>query len=159
MSLTIEELEQFATSLASSPDRWAHLVRHCSDVRVYEQIWDDEDVNAWVICWSEDQDTGFHDHDESAAAIAVISGRVREDRLRLGSDPHTREVGAGSVFTVPPTAIHRVLHAGTGPAVTIHAYSPPLSRSGAYRVGADGELQREVLTLEDELRAEQALSV
>ena len=34
-------------------------------LRVYEQIWDDEHVNAWLICWSEDQDTGFHDHDES----------------------------------------------------------------------------------------------
>jgi quercetin dioxygenase-like cupin family protein len=159
MSLGPAQLELFVADLAADPERWEHLVRHSGDARVYEQIHDDEHVNAWVICWSEDQDTGFHDHDESAAAIAVISGRVREDRLRLGSDPRTREVGAGSVFTVPPTAIHRVLHAGTGPAVTIHAYSPPLARSGAYRVGADGELQREVLSLEDELRAEQALSV
>ena len=158
MSLTIEELEQFVTSLASSPERWAHLVRHCSDVRVYEQIWDDEDVNAWVICWSEDQDTGFHDHDDSAAAIAVASGAVREDRLTLGSSPRGRELGSGAVFSVPPVAIHRVLHAGDGPAVTIHAYSPPLTRTGAYRVGANGELERESLPFEAELRAQAAMS-
>jgi quercetin dioxygenase-like cupin family protein len=157
MSLTIEGLEQFVTSLASSPERWGHLVRHCSDVRVYEQIWDDEDVNAWVICWSEDQDTGFHDHDESAAAIAVISGSVREDRLTLGSVPRGRKLGSGAVFSVPPVAIHRVLHAGDGPAVTIHAYSPPLTRTGAYRVGENGELERESLPLEAELRAEAAV--
>jgi hypothetical protein len=72
MSLAIAELKAFAADLAASPERWQHLVRHTGDVRVYEQIWDDEDVNAWVICWSEDQDTGFHDHDESAAAIAVV---------------------------------------------------------------------------------------
>ena len=48
-------------------------------MRVYQQICDDEDVNARVSCWSEDQDSGFHDHDESAAAIAVISGQVRKD--------------------------------------------------------------------------------
>ncbi len=59
-------------------------MRHADDVRVYAQIWDDDEVNAWVICWSEDQDTGFHDHDDSAAAISVVSGRVREDRLTLG---------------------------------------------------------------------------
>jgi mannose-6-phosphate isomerase-like protein (cupin superfamily) len=159
MSLTTAELEQFVADLVSERERWEHLVRYSGDARVYEQIWDDERVNAWVICWREDQDTGFHDHDESAAAIAVISGRVREDRLRLGSPPRTREIGGGGVFTMPATAIHRVLHAGTGPAVTIHAYSPPLARSGAYRLGADGELQREVLSLEDELRAEQALAV
>jgi quercetin dioxygenase-like cupin family protein len=157
MSLTIEELEQFVTSLASSRERWAHLVRHCSDVRVYEQIWDDEDVNAWVICWSEDQDTGFHDHDLSAAAIAVISGAVREDRLRLGSSPRSQVIRGGASFSVPPVAIHRVMHSGTAPAVTIHAYSPPLARTGVYRVGAGGELQRESLTLEEELRAEQSL--
>ena len=159
MSLTTAELKQFVTDLVAEPERWEHLVHHSGDARVYEQIWDDEHVNAWVICWSEDQDTGFHDHDESAAAIAVISGQVREDRLRLGSDPRTREIAGGKVFTVPATAIHRVLHAGGTPAVTIHAYSPPLARSGAYRLGPDGELEREVLSLQDELRAEQALTV
>ena len=43
------------------------------------------DVNAWLICWSEDHDTGFHDHDASAAAITVMAGHVREDRLRFGA--------------------------------------------------------------------------
>jgi len=87
MSLGPIELQRFVAELAAAPERWAHAVRHTSDVRVHAQIWDDEEVNAWVICWSEDQDTGFHDHDESSAAIAVISGQVREDRLRLGQAP------------------------------------------------------------------------
>jgi len=157
MSLTLEELERFAAELAAAPERWRHHVRHTDDVRVYEQIWDDDDVNAWVICWSEDQDTGFHDHDESAAGIAVVSGRVREDRLRLGGAPLSRELGAGTTFTVAPVAIHRVLHAGDGPAVTIHAYSPPLRRTGAYRISDDGELERESQPFEVELRREPAL--
>jgi len=154
MSLTPEQLERFVVGLASSPDRWEHLVRHVDDVRVYEQIWDDELLNAWLICWSEDQDTGFHDHDESTAAIAVISGQVREDRLRLASPPRSQVIRAGSTFTVPPEAIHRVLHSGSSPAVTIHAYSPPLVRSGAYRMGGHGELLRDVMSIEDELRAD-----
>jgi mannose-6-phosphate isomerase-like protein (cupin superfamily) len=158
VSLTVDELEHFVASLAASPDCWEHLVRHSSDVRVYEQIWDDEEVNAWVICWSEDQDTGFHDHDDSGAGIAVISGHVREERLTLGLPPRARELGPGTVFTVPPVAIHRVLHAGGEPAVTIHAYSPPLTRTGSYRVGADGELERQSLPFEAELRTEPALS-
>lgn len=157
MSLTIGELERFAAGLAAAPERWAHLVRH-DDSRVYEQIWDDGDVNAWLICWSEDSDTGFHDHDDSAAGITVVRGSVREDRLALDGAPRSRELSAGTTFTVPPTAIHRVLHAGVGPAVTVHAYSPPLRRMGAYRVGADGELQRESQPFEQELRAEPALA-
>ena len=154
MSLSVEQLERFTAGLAAAPARWRHLVRHADDMRVYEQIWDDGDVNAWLICWSEDQDTGFHDHDESGAAITVVSGMVREDRLTLAGQPRSREFGAGDTFTVPPVAIHRVLHAGDGPAVTIHAYSPPLRRTGAYRVGLDGELERESQPFEMELRSE-----
>jgi mannose-6-phosphate isomerase-like protein (cupin superfamily) len=157
MSLSLAELERFAAGLAASPERWLHFVRHADDVRVYEQIWDDEDVNAWVICWSEDQDTGFHDHDESAAGISVVSGRVREDRLTLGGPPLSRELGPGTTFTLPPVAIHRVLHAGGRPAVTIHAYSPPLQRTGAYRIGPNGELERESQPFEVELRGEPAV--
>jgi hypothetical protein len=51
-----------------------------------------------------------------------------------------------------------VLHTGVAPTVTIHAYSPPLLRTGAYRVSRDGELRREVLSVDEELRAEPALS-
>jgi quercetin dioxygenase-like cupin family protein len=158
VSLTIEALEQFVAELARTPESWRHLVRDASDERVYEQIWDDEDVNAWVICWGEDQDTGFHDHDESAAGIAVIRGEVCEQRLRVGASPQTRVFGPGSTFGVPAVAIHRVLHNGETPAVTIHAYSPPLVRTGAYRTGPEGELEREILSIEDELRAEPAIS-
>jgi mannose-6-phosphate isomerase-like protein (cupin superfamily) len=151
------ELERFVAALADRPELWRDHVRHDSSLRVYEQIWDDEDVNAWVICWSEDQDTGFHDHDDSSAAIAVIEGQVREDRLRLGDLPRSRTFGPGQVFTVPAVAIHRVLHAGDVPAVTLHAYSPPLARTGAYRIGPDGELERELLSNEEELRATAAV--
>lgn len=157
MSLTTQQLKEFVETLAASPERWQHLVRHDDKMRAYELIWDDEDVNAWVICWTKDQDTGFHDHNESAAAIAVISGEVCEERLRIGSSPHARVIRGGSTFTVPPVAIHRVLHTGELPTVTLHAYSPPLVRTGAYRIRPDGELQRELLSIDEELRSVPAL--
>lgn len=151
MSLATEELEAFVKELAADPRRWRPLVQHHPDKRTYGLIWEDDDVNAWVLCWSTDHDTGFHDHDVSTAAITVIEGQVREDRLRL--DGSAREVvySAGASFTVPAEAIHRVLHAGEGPAVTIHAYSPPLRRQGAYSLGDDGVLQRHIQSWEQEL--------
>jgi mannose-6-phosphate isomerase-like protein (cupin superfamily) len=156
MNLSLAQLRRFAADLVATPERWRHLVRH-DDQRVYEQIWDDEDVNAWLICWSEDADTGYHDHDDSAAGITVVSGSVREDRLTLAGAARSREFGGGQTFTVEPSAIHRVLHAGTGPAVTVHAYSPPLRRMGAYHIGPDGLLRREAQGSEVQLRAEPAL--
>jgi quercetin dioxygenase-like cupin family protein len=157
VSLAADELERFVSALAGSVELWQPRVRHADDARVYELVWEDEQVNAWLICWSEDQDTGFHDHDQSAAAIAVVSGQVCEQRLRIGRAPSTRTFQSGSVFWVPPEAIHRVRHAGGLPAVTIHAYSPPLVRTGAYRIGAQGELARQPLSVEEELRPAAAL--
>jgi mannose-6-phosphate isomerase-like protein (cupin superfamily) len=159
MSLAEPELRRFADRLAADRSRWAHLLEAAGEGnRVYELIWDDPDVNAWVIRWSEDADTGYHDHDDSAAAIAVLAGHVREDRLSLTGLPRTRLIGAGETFTVEPSAIHRVLHAGTVPALTVHAYSPPLRRTGAYTVDAAGVLTREAQSFEVELRAEPALA-
>jgi mannose-6-phosphate isomerase-like protein (cupin superfamily) len=155
---TTRELERFVEGLAAEPELWQEHVRDSSSGRVYQQIWDDELVNAWLICWSEDQDTGFHDHDRSDAAIRVIDGQIREDRLRLGSDSESRVIGPGRTVVVPSVAIHRVLHAGTGPAVTIHAYSPPLRSTGAYRIGPGGELERASVSYEEELKAQPVLS-
>jgi len=157
MSLDTAELKNFVERLAADREAWGDLVRFNTDERVYELIWDTPDVNAWLICWSEDQDTGFHDHDESAAAITVLHGAVREDRLRLAGESVSRTIEAGSTFTLPPTAIHRVLHAGDGQAVSIHAYSPPLTRMGAYSLGPDGELERLSQSFEEELCAEHHL--
>jgi quercetin dioxygenase-like cupin family protein len=156
VSLSAAELERFVSELAEREGLWRDHVSHSDELRIYEQIWDDEHVNAWLICWSEDQDTGFHDHDESGAAIKVISGRVREDRMRFGGGPASQELGPGEVFSIPPVAIHRVQHAGSGPAVTIHAYSPPLVRTGAYSVTDDGQLQRQAQPCEVALQSEPA---
>jgi mannose-6-phosphate isomerase-like protein (cupin superfamily) len=158
MTFTTRELTSFVEGLAAAPEVWREHVRHSHHGRVYQQIWDDELVNAWLICWSEDQDTGFHDHDRSEAAIRVIEGHIREDRLLLGADPESRVIGPAHTVVVPAVAIHRVLHAGTAPAVTIHAYSPPLRQTGAYRVGPGGALERASVSYEEELRAEPVAS-
>jgi hypothetical protein len=42
------------------------------------------------------------------------------------------------------------------PAVSIHAYSPPLWRMGSYAVGLDGTLRRESISYAEELRPAEA---
>jgi predicted metal-dependent enzyme (double-stranded beta helix superfamily) len=150
--LTGAELQALVRDLAARPAEWAHLVRHERDARIYEQLVRDEHVAVWLICWMEDQDTGFHDHDVSHGAVAVVSGRVREDRLALSGGTCSRTFGPGEAFDFAASDIHRVLHAGSEPAVTLHAYSPPLWRMGAYEVGPAGELRRHSLSYAEELR-------
>lgn len=148
-----QELLALARRLAADPDRWAHLVEHDPERRRYEELLRDEQVSVWLLCWSDDQDTGFHDHDLSAGAVAVVAGHVREERLTLGGPPRIRVAGPGESFTFSAADIHRVRHEPGEPAVTIHAYSPPLWRMGAYEILPDGGLRRHSMSYADELRA------
>jgi predicted metal-dependent enzyme (double-stranded beta helix superfamily) len=153
------ELEDLVARLVVRPDLWAHLVRHDPGERVYEELLRDNHLAVWLICWMEDHDTGFHDHDRSAGAVAVAQGAVIEDRLRLGQPPSSRTFGAGRAFSFAASDIHRVRHGGAGPAVTIHAYSPPLWRMGAYEVRPGGELRRHSISYAEELRPLEAAAV
>jgi predicted metal-dependent enzyme (double-stranded beta helix superfamily) len=146
------ELVAVVRRLAADPVRWEHLVRHDPERRVYEQLHRDDVLAVWLICWMDDHDTGFHDHDLSSGAVAVIQGQVAEDRLVLGGAPTTRSFGRGEAFHFGAADIHRVRHAGAAPAVTIHAYSPPLWRMGAYEILSGGELRRHSLSYAEELR-------
>ena len=106
------ELKEFVRRLADTPQSWRHLVEHDRAARTYSELLRDDDVAAWLICWMDEQDTGFHDHDVSAGAVAVVSGSVREDRLVIGAPPTTRVLGPGDAFSFEASDIHRVRHAG-----------------------------------------------
>ena len=146
------ELRELVRELAARRSDWEHLVRHAPEQRNYELLLHDERVMAWVISWMDDHDTGFHDHDVSSGAVAVVRGRIREDRLRVGGEASSRVVEHGEIFDFAASDIHRVAHVPGEPAVTIHAYSPPLWRMGAYVIDDSGALRRESLSYAEELR-------
>ena len=150
--LDADALTALVDRLAARPEAWRHLVSHRADARTYEQLHRDDHVAVWLICWMNDHDTGFHDHDLSAGALSVVRGAIREERLVLGGPPASRLVSAGQALTFAASDIHRVSHAGSEPAVTLHAYSPPLWRMGAYEVSPDGTLRRHSMSYAEELR-------
>jgi predicted metal-dependent enzyme (double-stranded beta helix superfamily) len=153
--LSTVELRELVMKLAGEPQSWQHLVRHTPSQRIYEQVMLDKDVGVWLICWMDDHDTGFHDHDVSSGAVAVVDGLLREERLSVGGGaggPVSRVYSPGEVFDFRSSDIHRMAHAGGGPAISIHAYSPPLNRMGAYAVDEMGVLSRTSIPYSDELR-------
>jgi predicted metal-dependent enzyme (double-stranded beta helix superfamily) len=152
VALTRAQLREIVADLAASPERWAHLVRHDPAQRVFQCLRLDDEVEVWLICWMPGHDTGFHDHDLSSGAVVVAQGAVVEERLRLGVPPEVHRYVPGDVFDFSPVDIHRVTHAGTTPATTLHAYSPPLRRMGAYLVQPGGTLERHPLAKDEELR-------
>jgi predicted metal-dependent enzyme (double-stranded beta helix superfamily) len=150
--LDLRELRRLVGSIAADPRQWRPLVRSDTPERHFEQLWRDEHVDVWVITWASGNDTGFHDHDISLGAIAVVQGEVIEERLVVGGPPHVRRHRAGDTFDFDASHVHRMRHDAATPAVSIHAYSPPLWRMGTYAVERDGTLRRRSVSYAEELR-------
>lgn len=129
--LTETELVALVTRYAAEPDRWRHLLTFDSAQRQWAKLPSPEGVDVWVLMWLPDQATELHDHGDSTAAYTVLSGAVEEVRPVPGGLRTSRLV-AGQTRWLPPGAIHDVRGAADGPAVSLHAYSPPLARMTWY---------------------------
>ena len=154
--LDLDELRDLVGSIAADPDRWEPLVARDAQERHFEQLLRDDHVDVWVISWASGNDTGFHDHDVSRGAVAVVEGELVEERLVVGGPPRVRRHRAGDVFDFAASHVHRMRDESVTPAVSIHAYSPPLWRMGTYVVGPDGTLERRSISYAEELRPSEA---
>jgi predicted metal-dependent enzyme (double-stranded beta helix superfamily) len=151
------ELRQLAETVGRATAVWQQLVRHDPDRRHYVQLHRDPHVDVWLICWTNEQDTGFHDHDVSSGAVYVCSGELAEDRFELSDGTLRRATivhPQRTVFDFDASHVHCVGHAGgEEQAVSIHVYSPALWRMGYYEVGESGLLQRVSVTYAEEIAA------
>jgi predicted metal-dependent enzyme (double-stranded beta helix superfamily) len=141
--LSEEQLETLVTRIAARPDLWHPLIVVDRGQRRYELLYDDDQVDIWVLSWMPGQKTGFHDHDRSSVALICAQGELDEGSLALGARAEPVRMTAGVVRTGPGGYIHSVSHAEGEPAISIHAYSPPLTCVGQYRVDPQGRLRRE----------------
>ena len=141
--LSEEELVELVRRIAARPDLWQPLVVVDAERRRYELLYEDDRVDIWVLSWMPGQRTGFHDHDLSRVGLVCAQGALDEGSLALGEDAGIVRMNAGVSRSGPGGYIHSVSHHSGEPAVSIHAYSPPLTCVGQYRAGPDGRLRRE----------------
>lgn len=152
--LTPGELLAWVSALAADPELWQqHVVRRVAAEpgRHFVSLHRDTDVDVWLLAWDTTDDTGWHDHDTSAGAVAVTRGAVLEHQPRLGGESTSREVVEGRAFAFGPDHIHRMAGAVDG-SVSLHVYSPPLWRMGQYSISPSGVMRRYSVSYADELR-------
>jgi hypothetical protein len=146
-----QELLALARSLAADRAAWQSHVEFSDEHRHYVSLYRDANVDVWVLCWTLTNDTGWHDHDISAGAVAVTQGKLVEHNLAIGSKSIEIAVTAGEAYSFGPDHIHRMTAAGPD-SVSIHVYSPPLWRMGQYAISSSGVLRRTSVSYADELR-------
>ena len=149
-------LAELATALGEQRGLWEQLVRHDPEQRVYVELYRDVHLDAWLICWQDQQDTGLHDHDVSSGGVYVADGGLVEDRLVISEDgirQMTIPRPARSCFDFDAARIHCMRHPGGTPAVSIHVYSPALWRMGYYAFDENGTFCRTSVTYADEMWA------
>jgi rhodanese-related sulfurtransferase len=137
-SRTPEELANIVSLFASS-DGWINKVRLRSDGRWYERLYHGPDYDVWVISWLPGQSTGFHDHGASSGAFVVATGILEEHRP--GERTHVIHPGEPRAFG--PDLAHDVRNVSLAPAISIHAYSPPLSEMNEYELDGSRLVPRE----------------
>lgn len=109
-----------------------------ADERWHQRIYRDRRLDVWLITWLPEQGTQLHDHGGSSGSFTVISGELSEavhGRRGLTEVRH----GPGDSVGFGPHYVHDVRNLSDRPAVSVHAYSRPLSRMNYYDLAA-GEL-------------------
>ncbi|QUD84372.1 cysteine dioxygenase [Gordonia polyisoprenivorans] len=151
--------------------RYDHLLPTAWDPveRWSTRLESDDDLDLWLISWTPDRSTDLHDHAGSLGALTVLSGALREYRW-TGDDLALRILSAGDQAAFPLGWVHDVQHHGSipptrgltaptgdtpvatpsGPTLSVHAYSPPLTAMSFYEVTDGGALRRTRTELTDE---------
>jgi predicted metal-dependent enzyme (double-stranded beta helix superfamily) len=138
--LTPRQLAAEVRRLTAAPAEWVARVRLDPEGRWYEQIRVDDALELWLISWLPGQSTGFHDHGGANGAFGVVWGELSESVATRGAVTSAANlVAAGEVRSFGPRHVHDVRNSSAGSvAVSVHAYSPPLTAMTRYDLTSGG---------------------
>lgn len=137
--LPLAELVERVETVAVDVRAGLHDVRADPDERWHVRLYRDDAMDLWLISWTPDQGTQLHDHGGSGGAFTVVSGSLRETIWAPGAAAlRDADRRSGDTVVFGQRYVHDVRNVETETAVSVHAYSPPLSRMGFYDVEDDG---------------------
>jgi hypothetical protein len=135
-------LGQIVRAIAAQPGQWRPVVQFRAGRRWYCRLGPEEPAagyEVWLLSWLPGQQTGFHDHGDAVGAFAVADGQLRESTARAGhSEVRSRVLSPAAVRCFGAAYLHDVRNDSAAPAVSVHAYSPPLSAMRRYEMTSAG---------------------
>ncbi|SOD72341.1 hypothetical protein SAMN05892883_1740 [Jatrophihabitans sp. GAS493] len=146
------QLVEFTRFLADEVRSGMYPFQYDAETRWHQRLYRDQRVDVWLISWMPTQGTQLHDHGGSSGSFTVISGQLSEavytrtGRGAGGLRERTHQAGRSVGFD--GNYVHDVRNTSDKPAVSIHAYSSPLTTMNFYDV-EDGAMVR-LATLDTE---------
>ena len=154
---SLADLLALTREVAAEVDAGRHAVEVDPVHRWSRRLHADDHLDVWLISWATDQAAELHDHGGSLGALTVVRGSLTEWRWTAGSDDdgtcpaeelpargpglRRRAIDPGRSVAFGLGHVHDVSNRAAETAVSVHAYSPPLSAMSYYGVEA-GVLRR-----------------
>jgi hypothetical protein len=148
--VSLADLTTITRQVAAEVVAGMHEVRVDHTHRWSRRLHADPHLDVWLISWTTEQAAELHDHGGSIGALTVVRGELTEWRWTSGrAEDHEvtpeelaasgpglrrRSLGASSGAAFPLGHVHDVSNRRDEPAVSVHAYSPPLSTMSYYDV-------------------------
>jgi len=133
--LSLADLAALTREVADDVRAGLYEVHADTESRWHVRLRCDDQVDVWLISWTEDQGTQLHDHGGSSGAFTVVSGTLSEAVWAPGAAALTESARAdGDSVVFGEHYVHDVRNVDTKTAVSVHAYSPPLTQMNYYDV-------------------------
>jgi len=131
--LNCDTLVRITDALAARPGLFEDLLVDDAVNRWWLQLFVTESFEVRLLTWKREQSCDWHDHGGSSGAWTVTAGALYETyRAEDHFSVRDHHYVAGDSGSFGPEHVHDVIYENGTPAVSIHAYSPPLSGLTVY---------------------------
>ena len=108
------------------------LVRYVPEQRWWARLALTWGVELWLLSWLPGQGTRPHDHGGASGAFTVMAGALDETYRYPGRSLRRVERPTGAAIGFGAGHAHQVRNTTDSPAMSVHAYSPPLVPTREY---------------------------
>jgi len=114
---------------------WKKYCKFCNFEYKRNHVFQNNIIDIYVICWSENQNSGIHDHPDNGCLVKVMKGNLiereyhKENLENVLNEIHAFE---GDIsYQEGSNKLHSIVNNNIK-TVTLHIYSPPKFKSTFY---------------------------